>query len=38
MRVDDVVVNDPKMTVAVTGASVKISLGKKKHGLLLTRS
>ena len=34
VRVDDAVVTDPQMQLQATGASTKISLGKKKHGLL----
>ena len=36
VRVDDQVVNDPSRTVEVTDEPVKISLGKKKHGLLIS--
>jgi tyrosyl-tRNA synthetase len=35
VRVDDVVVSDPSLTLAVTANPVKVSLGKKKHGLLI---
>ncbi len=34
VRVGDGVVTDPQMQVQLAGSSVKISLGKKKHGLL----
>jgi tyrosyl-tRNA synthetase len=34
IKVDDQPVSDPAATVAVTG-QVKISFGKKKHGLLV---
>ena len=34
VRLDGVVVTDPALIVAVTGEAVKLSLGKKKHGLL----
>ena len=37
VRVDDVVVSDPQQPIEIAGTSVKISLGKKKHGLI-TRS
>ena len=37
VKVDDTVVSDPYFSVSVTSEPVKISLGKKKHGLL-TRS
>ncbi|MBA3729464.1 MAG: tyrosine--tRNA ligase [Sphingomonas sp.] len=36
VRLDGVVVTDPALLVAVTGESLKLSLGKKKHGLLTT--
>jgi tyrosyl-tRNA synthetase len=35
VRVDDEVVSDPSLTLAVTANPVKVSLGKKKHGLLI---
>ena len=34
VRVDDQVANDPALTIEVSGDPVKLSLGKKKHGLL----
>ena len=34
VRLGGVVVTDPALIVAVTGEAVKLSLGKKKHGLL----
>ena len=37
VRVDDQPVDDPTLTVRVEGEPVKLSMGKKKHGLL-TRS
>ena len=37
VRLDGVVVSDPAHVVAVSDEAVKLSLGKKKHGLL-TRS
>jgi len=35
VRVDGAVVSDPTLQIAVGNAPVKLSLGKKKHGLLL---
>ena len=35
VRLDDQVVSDPALTVDVGDAPVKLSLGKKKHGLLV---
>ena len=35
VRVDGAVVSDPALQIAVGDAPVKLSLGKKKHGLLL---
>jgi tyrosyl-tRNA synthetase len=35
VRVNDQVVSDPSRIIEVGGAPVKISLGKKKHGLLV---
>jgi tyrosyl-tRNA synthetase len=37
VKVDDIVVSDPNMAISIGAEPVKISLGKKKHGLL-TRS
>jgi len=34
VRIDDQVVSDPGLTIEVDGKAVKLSLGKKKHGLL----
>jgi tyrosyl-tRNA synthetase len=34
VRIDDQVVSDPAATITVGGNPVKVSLGKKKHGLL----
>uniref|UniRef100_UPI0034E06590 S4 domain-containing protein n=3 Tax=Pseudomonadota TaxID=1224 RepID=UPI0034E06590 len=34
IRVDDQVVSDPALEIAVT-APIKLSFGKKKHGLLV---
>ena len=34
VRLDGVIVTDPALIVAVTSEAVKLSLGKKKHGLL----
>ena len=34
VKVDGLVVDDPAMMIAVGGEPVKVSLGKKKHGLL----
>ncbi|MES2121107.1 MAG: tyrosine--tRNA ligase [Pseudomonadota bacterium] len=34
VRIDDQAVNDPALTISVGDAPVKLSLGKKKHGLL----
>ena len=36
VRVDDEVVTDPQLQIRVMAEPVKISLGKKKHGLLTT--
>ena len=36
VRVDDQVVDDPSKTIEVGNNPVKISLGKKKHGLLIS--
>jgi tyrosyl-tRNA synthetase len=35
VRIDDQPVNDPALTIDVGEAPVKVSLGKKKHGLLV---
>jgi tyrosyl-tRNA synthetase len=35
VRLDDQIVSDPSVTIDVGSAPVKISLGKKKHGLLI---
>jgi tyrosyl-tRNA synthetase len=35
VRLDDVTVNDPGLVVAVGDGPVKLSLGRKKHGLLI---
>jgi len=35
VRVDDQAVSDPSLVVQVADNPVKISLGKKKHGLLV---
>jgi len=35
VRVDDQVVSDPALTIQISADPVKISLGKKKHGLLV---
>ena len=35
VRLDDVVVNDPALMVGASGGPVKLSLGKKRHGLLV---
>jgi len=35
VRVDDQSVSDPSLTIEVRDAPVKLSLGKKKHGLLV---
>ena len=35
VRIDDQVVSDPAATITVGDAPVKLSLGKKKHGLLV---
>ena len=35
VRIDDQVVSDPSLTVEVGNNPVKVSLGKKKHGLLI---
>jgi tyrosyl-tRNA synthetase len=35
VRLDDQVVSDPLLTINVGGNPVKLSLGKKKHGLLI---
>ena len=34
VRIDDEAVNDPALTVSIADDPVKLSLGKKKHGLL----
>ena len=36
MRLDDVTVSDPGLTLIAGDEPVKLSLGKKKHGLLVT--
>jgi tyrosyl-tRNA synthetase len=36
VRLDDVVVNDPGLMVGALDEPVKLSLGRKKHGLLVT--
>ncbi|HEU0310299.1 MAG TPA: tyrosine--tRNA ligase [Sphingomicrobium sp.] len=36
VRADDVVISDPSLELHVGNNSVKISLGKKKHGLLIS--
>jgi tyrosyl-tRNA synthetase len=35
VRLDDVTVNDPGLTLTATGEPVKLSLGKKRHALLV---
>jgi tyrosyl-tRNA synthetase len=35
VRLDDVTVNDPGLMVRASGQPVKLSLGRKKHGLLI---
>jgi len=35
VRIDDQVVSDPSLTIEVANGPVKVSLGKKKHGLLV---
>ena len=35
VRIDDQVVSDPSLTIQVANDPVKVSLGKKKHGLLV---
>ncbi|HEX6660923.1 MAG TPA: tyrosine--tRNA ligase [Sphingomicrobium sp.] len=35
VRVDDQVITDPSATISVGNSPVKVSLGKKKHGLLI---
>jgi tyrosyl-tRNA synthetase len=35
VRLDDVVINDPGLMVEVAGEPLKVSLGKKRHGLLV---
>jgi tyrosyl-tRNA synthetase len=35
VRIDDQVVSDPALTIKVGASPVKLSLGKKKHGLLV---
>jgi len=35
VRVDGEIVSDPALIVAVGSEAVKLSLGKKKHGLLV---
>ncbi|WP_265570682.1 tyrosine--tRNA ligase [Sphingomicrobium nitratireducens] len=35
VKLDDKPVSDPQLLIAVAGAPAKLSLGKKKHGLLL---
>ena len=35
VRLDDIPVNDPALTVTVSAKPVKLSLGKKRHGLLI---
>ena len=36
VRIDDQVVSDPSLTIEVANGPVKVSLGKKKHGLLVS--
>ena len=36
VRIDDQVITDPALTIKVGRNSVKVSLGKKKHGLLVS--
>jgi tyrosyl-tRNA synthetase len=36
VKLDGVAVRDPALVVRVTGDAVKLSLGKKRHGLLTT--
>jgi tyrosyl-tRNA synthetase len=36
VRVDDQVVCDPSLIIQVPNNPVKVSLGKKKHGLLIS--
>jgi tyrosyl-tRNA synthetase len=35
VRLDDVVINDPGLMVEVAGEPLKVSVGKKRHGLLV---
>jgi tyrosyl-tRNA synthetase len=35
VRLDDVTVNDPALMIVPGGAPLKLSLGKKRHGLLI---
>ncbi|MEP6983626.1 MAG: tyrosine--tRNA ligase, partial [Sphingomicrobium sp.] len=35
VRLDDVTVSDPGLTVVAAGAPIKLSLGKKRHALLV---
>ena len=35
VRIDDQVVSDPSVTIEVGDTPVKLSLGRKKHGLLV---
>ena len=35
VRIDDQPVNDPNLIISIGGSAVKLSLGKKKHGLLV---
>ena len=35
VRLDDVTLNDPNLLLVASGDTLKLSLGKKKHGLLV---
>ena len=35
VKIDDQLVSDPTLTIEISGDQVKVSLGKKKHGLLV---
>jgi tyrosyl-tRNA synthetase len=35
VKLDGVTIGDPALVVRVTGETVKLSLGKKRHGLLI---
>jgi tyrosyl-tRNA synthetase len=36
VRIDDQVISDPFLVIQVPAEPVKVSLGKKKHGLLVS--